>query len=97
MGQHWTLGASPFNLPGALPDPQITLFNSSGTAFASNEGWNNNPLIVAEASAAYAYPFPATSKDSAMVVTLPPGIYTVEIVGAGGDSGMAEFSVYLLQ
>ena len=97
MGQHWTLGASPFNLPGALPDPQITLFNSSGTAFASNEGWNDSPLIVAEASAAYAYPFPATSKDSAMVVTLPPGIYTVEIVGAGGDSGMAEFSVYLLQ
>jgi hypothetical protein len=28
-----------------LPDPQITLFDSSGTAFAANEVWNNNPLI----------------------------------------------------
>jgi hypothetical protein len=35
-----TLGLPPFNVPGALPNPVVTLF-SGATAIAQNDGWQN--------------------------------------------------------
>jgi len=90
-----TLGA--YGVSPALPDPQLTLYNpSTGAAFAANEGWNNNPLISSESTAAGAFSLITGSNDSALVVTLPPGPYTAEIEGAAGDTGIALIEIYLM-
>lgn len=86
-----------FGIPGVLVDPRITLFNSSGTAFASNEVWNNNSLISSAADSVGAFGWEGNSNDSAILVTLPPGNYTAEVEGGAGDSGVALLEIYLLQ
>ncbi len=36
----------------------------------------------------------ASSKDSAILVTLPPGAYTAQVSGASGDTGVALVELY---
>jgi hypothetical protein len=92
-----SIGAAPFNVAGVLADPQIQLFGQGNPAplLASNAGWSGNPQIAAEAVAVGAFPWtnPA-SKDSALLITLPPGAYTAQVSGASGDSGVALVEVY---
>jgi len=86
-----------FGVEGPLPDPVLTVYNSSGTAIASNTGWttNANPGGIATAAlqtGAFALPNP--SLDSALLLTLQPGAYTVQITSAKGNSGIALFEAY---
>ena len=70
--------------------------NLNGTAFAANEVWNGNPLISSTAVAVGAFAWAANSNDSALLVTMPPGIYTAQIAGGTGDTGEAMFEIYLV-
>ena len=45
-------------------------------------------------NAVFAFPLPATSTDSALLVTLPPGSYTAQVNGASGSTGIALLEVY---
>jgi hypothetical protein len=83
-----------FGVPGALPDPQLTLSNSSGTAIATNTGWAGNAQIAATATSVGAFAWSPSSADSALLVTLAPGNYTAQISGASGDTGVALIEVY---
>jgi uncharacterized protein (DUF1800 family) len=89
-----SLGAAPFNLPGVLADPQLTLFGpDSGTHIAAtNDNWN--AADAATFSAVGAFNLVAGSKDSAIVATLAPGNYTAQVTGAGGTTGLALVEVY---
>jgi hypothetical protein len=84
----------PFGVANTLPDPELTLF--SGTSvLASDSGWAGNPAIASTAAAvgAFGWSDPA-SHDSALLMTLPPGAYTAQIDGAGGDTGVALVELY---
>jgi hypothetical protein len=86
-----------FGVPGTLADPQLTLYSGS-TALASNSGWGGGTAIsnTAAAVGAFAWSNPS-SLDSALLVTLPPGGYTVQVAGAAGtatDTGVALVEVY---
>jgi hypothetical protein len=50
--------------------------------------------LSAVASSVGAFTIPAASKDAALLVTLPPGNYSVEVTGAGNQSGIAVIEVY---
>jgi len=80
-----------------LPDPVLTVYNSSGTVIATNTGWttNTSPTIISTAAletGAFALPNP--SPDSALLLTLQPGAYTAQITSAKGNSGTALFEAY---
>ena len=84
----------PFGVLGTLPDPQLRLF-SGNTVLGTNNGWGGNPEIASAAAAVGAFAWPnLTSNDSAILVTLPPGAYTVQVSGASGDTGMALVEIY---
>jgi hypothetical protein len=84
----------PFGVPGTLPDPQLQLYSGS-TVLDSNNGWGGNAQISAAAASVGAFAWSSsTSKDSAILVTLPPGPYTAQVSGAGGDTGVALVEVY---
>jgi sugar lactone lactonase YvrE len=90
-----TLALSPFNLPGTISDPKITVYNSSSQVLATNTGWNGNPAITAANIATGAFQFNNLStKDSALLVTLQPGAYTVQATSASGASGITLIEVY---
>jgi hypothetical protein len=88
---------STFSVPSPLPDPVLTVYNSAGTAVATNTGWTTNvsPLsISAAAQQVGAFALPNPSADSALLLTLQPGTYTVQITSAKGSSGIALFEAY---
>lgn len=85
---------SAFGVPGILPDPQLQLNNSTGM-IASNTGWGGDMQLAAIADSVGAFSWGSTSTpDSALLVTLPPGAYTVEVAGSSGDTGVALVEVY---
>jgi hypothetical protein len=88
---------STFGVAGSLPDPVLTVYSGSGGVIATNTGWttNANPSAVSTAAletGAFALPNPG--KDSALLLTLQPGAYTVEVSSAAGNSGIALFEAY---
>jgi len=83
----------PFGVAGALPDPQLTL-NGAGV-LVSNNGWGGDPQFAETAAAVGAFPWASTaSKDSAILITLPPGAYTAQVSGDSNDTGIALVEVY---
>ena len=83
-----------FGVTGTLPDPQLSLF-SGATLLAGNNGWGGSAEISNAAASVGAFGRSnASSNDSAILVTLPPGSYTAQIAGANGDTGVALIEVY---
>jgi sugar lactone lactonase YvrE len=94
------LALFPFNLTGTLSDPQLVLTNvgiTPNVVLAANTAWNGNPGIAAAAAAVGAFPWGTSSRDSAILITLPPGNYTAGVTGASGDTGIALVEVYEVQ
>ena len=90
------IAAAPFNVPGTLADPTLQLTDlGSGAVLASNASWSGDPAVASAAAAVGAFTWQEPgSKDSAILVTLPPGNYTAAVAGAGNDTGVALVEVY---
>ena len=95
-----TLGG--FGVAGTLADPQLKLFDQPGAMIATNDDWGtpvttaaaDAAQIAATASAVGAFAFAPNSKDSALLLNLAPGPYTVQLSGAGTTAGAALVEVY---
>jgi hypothetical protein len=88
---------STFSVPSPLPDPVVTVFDSTGAVVAANTGWSTNANPAALSTAALevgAFALPASSADSALLLTLPPGAYTVQITSSKNNSGISLFEAY---
>jgi hypothetical protein len=88
---------STFSVPSPLPDPVVTVYNRTGGVVATNTGWgtNTNPAALSIAALEVgAFALPSSSADSALLLTLPPGAYTVQVTSAGNNSGIALFEAY---
>jgi len=90
-----------FGVSGALADPMLTINGAKGIV-ATNDNWATPVGAGAATQAALtsaftsvgAFALSATSKDSAVLVTLPPGNYTAQVAGAGNTTGIALAEVY---
>jgi hypothetical protein len=88
-----------YGVPNSLPDPTLELHNSSGALIASNDNWMTTiigGIITADQVAAirasgYA---PTDGRESAMIVSLPPGNYTAIVRGKNAITGVALVEVY---
>jgi hypothetical protein len=103
-----SLGATPFNLGGALANTTLTLESESGAVIASNSGWGNaptsgagaaggiviQPLTAALSAKVGGFALTTNSGDSGIVATLPPGAYTAEVSGTSGTTGIALVEIY---
>jgi hypothetical protein len=89
-------GLQQFGVSGVLAQPVVTLFAGS-ESFVSNSGWNsaaNAADIRATATRVGAFALAEGSRDSAILVSLSPGPYTVQVSGANNTSGVALVEVY---
>lgn len=92
------LAAAPFNVPGTLARPVLALYRGS-QRLATNTGWStaaNAAEIRAAAQKAGAFPLPEGGADSALLVTLSPGPYTVQVSGVNDTTGLTLVEVYEL-
>ena len=82
---------------GGLAAPQLTLCNQAGNILRKAAGWTaeaNAEEIRDAAARTGAFTLADGSQDSAMVTTLLPGIYTVQVSGVGEARGVAMVEVY---
>jgi hypothetical protein len=88
---------SVFGVTGVLADPTITVF-SGRTAVATNDNWGTGGTTAAQITAASAqvgaFALNAGSRDAALIVTLQPGPYTVQVTGVGNTTGAVLLEVY---
>ncbi len=83
-----------FGVAGTLPDPQLQLYSGS-TLLATNNGWGGKTEIANTAASVGAFNWAnPSSRDSALLVTLPPGAYTAQVSGASNDTGVALVELY---
>lgn len=94
-------GLSALGVTTPLADPQLTLFHhrpGGAEVIASNDDWSlaRTPATTLEATATRvgAFAFPAGSVDSALLLSLAPGVYTAQVTGPAGQSGVALVEVY---
>ncbi|HEY1110577.1 MAG TPA: PQQ-binding-like beta-propeller repeat protein, partial [Opitutaceae bacterium] len=85
---------STFGVTGALGDTILEVY--SGTALvARNDDWGNTAALNTAFAQAGAFRLPTTStRDSALVVTLRPGVYSARISGFLGATGLAMLEIY---
>jgi hypothetical protein len=87
-----------FGVTGALAQPTLEI-GPLHTGAVKNTAWGKSPAkaeIAAASSMVGAFPVPEDSADSAAVVSIPPGTYTIKIYGEGGSTGVALAEVYEL-
>lgn len=91
-----TLGQQ--GVAGVLANPMLSVHSASGAMIASNDDWSGSAGDVAAAAVlSGAFPLPSGSADAAIVHTLTPGLYTVQVKGAGGTTGIALVELYDLE
>jgi hypothetical protein len=77
------------NLPGQLEDPVIQLFNSANVNIAGNDDWKTDQQNVEATGVA-----PSNDRESAIVITLDPGNYTVVMRGKNNTSGIGVVDIF---
>jgi len=78
---------------GVLSDPTLTIYDSTGTAIATNDNWQDNVNAIDVQRNGLAPPNPS---ESALVLHLPAGTYTAIVRGADGGTGTTLAEVYTL-
>jgi hypothetical protein len=77
------------NIPGKLEDPVIQVFNSAGVNIGGNDDWKTDQQNVEATGLA-----PTDDRESAVVMSLDPGAYTVVMRGKNNSSGIGVVETY---
>jgi hypothetical protein len=81
-----SLGAA--GVAGALADPVLELYDSTGTMVSRNNDWSTGGQTFPDGFA------PSRPTESAMIATLSPGSYTAVLRGNSTGVGVALFELY---
>ncbi len=81
-----------FGVSGALVNPRLQVFNSEGKVILENDDWSGADTAAAFTQTG-AFSLAAGTKDAALLATLPPGAYTMQIT-AGAETGVALAEIY---
>jgi hypothetical protein len=79
-----------FNVPNALQDPVLELHDGNGAVVIGNDDWK----IPQETAIAATGLAPLDDRESAILLTLQPGSYTVFELGKNGTSGVGLIEIY---
>lgn len=78
---------------GALTDPTLAVHNGNGTLLAQDDDWRTSQeqALIASGLA------PTDDRESAILLSLPPGPYTAVVAGKNNATGVALVEIYNLQ
>lgn len=85
-------GLTAFGVTGALVNPRLQVFDSSNRVILENDDWSGADTAAAFTQVG-AFPLAAGSRDAALLTTLQPGSYTMQVT-AGNETGSALAEVY---
>jgi hypothetical protein len=90
-----------FGVANALADPTLALYDVTGTAIATNDDWQTTQIggiitsdqVTAIQNSGHQ---PSSTKEPAIIATLPQGNYTAIVRGANGITGVGLVEVFTL-
>jgi len=83
-----------YGIANPLANPVLTLVRSSDQAIlATNDDWTAAANAAQISASGFA---PSNTHESAILITLNPGVYTAIVSGAGGATGTGIFEIYPL-
>ena len=84
-----------FGVNDAVADPILQVFAGGARGpLATNDQWEGDAAVAAAASAVQAFPLAPGSRDAALLLTLEPGTYTVQLVAARNATGNGLLEIY---
>jgi sugar lactone lactonase YvrE len=86
-----------YGVTGVLANPAVTVFDSTGATVGANTVWGGDATLASAFAQVGAFALPATSADSALLITLPAGAYTVQVAGTNNSTGIALVEIYEMQ
>jgi hypothetical protein len=90
-------GLADFGVSGFLARPRVRVLYPDGQVAAENTGWQaaaDGEVLVAATARVGAFPLRRDRADSALLLSLSPIAYTIQVSGADGGSGVALVEVY---
>jgi hypothetical protein len=87
-----------YGIADPLADPVLTLF-SDQTPIASNDRWGaagNAAGLRAAMQAVGAFDLAENSEDAALLITVPPGLYSAVVSGKDGRQGIGLLELYVV-
>ncbi len=78
---------------GFVADPKLDLF-AGAARIDGNDDWGGTLTLSNAFAQVGAFAVPASSKDAALLASLAPGSYTVQVSGAAGTGGQVIVEVY---
>ena len=87
-------------MPGALQNPQLTLFNEANQPIARNDDWQSTIVDGTIITSSQVSEIQASGKappspsESTILATLPPGRYTALLSGVNNATGVGLVEVY---
>jgi len=89
------LAQAPFNVADHVRDPRLVIFRGPERIAVSDDwDWSNSTVLGSAFRTVGAFPLPNASKDAALLRTLSPGSYTVQIKAADPSAGLVLVEVY---
>lgn len=85
-------------VPAPLGNPLLTIYKGN-TPHYQNDDWGTRPereAIIATSARVGAFALPGGSRDAAVLMELPPGVYTAQVTSADGTAGDALVEIYLV-
>jgi hypothetical protein len=91
-------GLTSEGVQGALQQPVLSIYNTSGQEIYTNTNWTTNgenQQLLSAAATVYASPvFQTNLADSELLLTLQPGGYTAEVTGVNNTMGVALVQIF---
>jgi hypothetical protein len=78
---------------GFVADPRLALFAGT-TKINESDDWGGTSTLTAAMAQVGAFAIPAASKDAALLATLQPGSYSVQVSAPAGAGGLVIAEVY---
>jgi hypothetical protein len=78
---------------GFVADPRLALFAGS-TKINESDDWGGTAALAAAMAQVGAFAIPASSRDAALLATLQPGSYSVQVSAPAGTGGLVIAEVY---
>jgi hypothetical protein len=83
-----------FGVNGALADPVLKLYDSTGSLIATNDDWRDSQESVFLKGGAFHLLQPPQDSESAIAINLVPGNYTMIVSSKDNSSGVALAEIY---
>ncbi|WP_221032328.1 hypothetical protein [Actomonas aquatica] len=82
-----------FGVTTAMADPQVTVYDATGTEVASVDNWGGDAAVSTATTLTGAFTLPTDSLDAAYLADLAPGPYTMHVTN-NGAAGVAIAEIY---